>query len=208
MDLIYVKPYARISPYIVGILLGYAFYKGAHLPFGRFGNRLAYLTVWVASGLILVPTLYGLYFIWHGHETTKVENILYITFSRFSWGVGLALIVFACHNGYGGYINTFLSLKIWTPLARMTYNAYLVHLIIIRVFYGQIQSAIHLTDFTMAVYTVAIVVLAYAVAAVVCVCVEFPLGTLELLVFEMAGLGGRGVTQRQGSGALTEVKKK
>jgi peptidoglycan/LPS O-acetylase OafA/YrhL len=197
-DMLYVKPYARISPYIVGILLGYLFYKGVRLPFGRFWNQLTYFTMWVASGLILVPTLYGLYFIWHGHELTRVENILYITFSRFSWAVGLALIVFACHNGYGGYINTFLSLKIWTPLARMTYNAYLVHLIIIRVFYGQIQSAIHLTDFTMAVYTVAIVVLAYAVAAVVCVCVEFPLGTLELLVFEMVGLGGRGVTQRQG----------
>ncbi len=197
MDLIYIKPYARISPYIVGILLGYVFYKRICIPFGQFVNKVVYLAMWVASGLILVPSLYGLYFIWHGHVLSKAENVLYMTFSRFSWGVGLAFIIFACHNGYGGLINTFLSLKMWTPLARMTYNAYLVHLIIIQIVYGQLQSAIHLTDITMAIYTVAIVVLSYAMAAVVCVCVEFPLGSIEMQIFEIVGLRGR-VTQRSG----------
>lgn len=205
MDWIYVKPWARFGPYLVGLLLGYVLFKGIKFPYAsRLRSWPLYLAVWVASAVILILTLYGQVFIWHGHVPSKAENILYILFSRPAWGVGLALLVFACHNGYGGLINTFLSMKIWTPLSRMTFNAYLVHPIVIFVIYNQLQTSIHLTDITMSVYTVAFVVISYAVAAVVCVCVEFPLGTIEMLLFKLIGLGGR-VTQRQ-SGADSSKK--
>lgn len=206
MDWIYVKPWARFGPYLIGLLLGYILFKQIKFPYAsRITSRLFYSAVWLASGVILILTLYGLYFIWHGHVPSKVENILYILFSRPAWGMGLALLVFACHNGYGWLINTFLSMQIWTPLSRMTFNAYLVHPIVLFVVYGQLQTSVHMTDITMSVYTVAFVVLSYAVAAVVCVCVEFPLGTIEMLLFKLVGLGGR-VTQRQGGNEATKEK--
>ena len=202
-DFIYVKPWSRISPYIVGLLLGYILYKGVKLPFGRIKNIPFYLMMWCASGFLLMSTLYGLYFIWHGHVPSVGENIMYITFSRCAWSVGLALLVFACHNGYGGLINTFLSMKIWTPLSRLTFNAYLVHPLILVIIYGQLEKTIHYTDVTLATFFVAFVVFSYAVAAVLCVCVEFPLGSVEMLLFKLVGLGGR-ASQRQG-GIAKEV---
>ena len=198
MDLIYIKPWSRISPYIVGLLLGYVLYKGVRLPFNRKISAPVYLAIWMVSGFLLVSTVYGLYFTFHGHVPTRAENVVYITFSRFAWGIGLALLVFACHNGYGGLINTFLSMKIWTPLSRMTFNAYLVHPIVLTVVYGQLQKSIHLTDITMATYTIAVVVLSYAIAGLVCLFVEFPLGSIEMLLFKLVGLGGR-KSQRQGT---------
>ena len=197
-DVIYIKPWSRISPYIVGLLLGYVLYKGVRLPFNRKISAPVYLAIWMVSGFLLVSTVYGLYFRFHGHVPTRAENVVYITFSRFAWGIGLALLVFACHNGYGGLINTFLSMKIWTPLSRMTFNAYLVHPIVIAVVYGQLQKSVHITDITMATYTIAIVVLSYAIAGLVCLFVEFPLGSIEMLLFKLVGLGGRD-TQRQGT---------
>ena len=196
-DFIYVKPWSRISPYIVGLLLGFILYKEIRLPFGRIKNIPFYLMMWFASGFLLVSTVYGMYFIWHGHVPSVGENIMYITFSRCAWSVGLALLVFACHNRYGGLINTFLSMKIWTPLSRLTFNAYLVHPLILTIIYGQLEKPIHYTDVTLATFFVAFVVFSYAVAAVLCVCVEFPLGSVEMLLFKLVGLGGR-QSQRQG----------
>ena len=188
-DMIYIKPWARISPYLVGIILGFVLFKKVRIPFrNRLINACLHLVLWVLAGIIMVSCLYGLVFIWHGHTPSKAENILYITFSRFAWGVGLALIVFACHNGYGGFINTFLSMKMWTPLSRMTFNAYLVHPVVLTIMYGQLQTTIHYTDITMASYSVAAVVFSYGVAGVICLFVEFPLGTIEILIFKLFGL--------------------
>jgi len=108
----------------------------------------------------------------------------------------LATLIFVCHNGYGWIINSFLSMKIWIPLSRMTFNAYLVHPIVLTIIFGQLQKSIHYTDITMAFYVVGIVVLSFGVAGVVCVFVELPLGTIEVLVFRLLGMKGR-PSQRQ-----------
>ena len=187
-DLVYEKPWARIQPYIVGLALGYVLYRGVFPRFSRIINISLYTVMWAVSAVLLASTVYGLYPIWYGHIPSTAENVLYTTFSRFAWGIGLALMVFACHTGYGGVINSFLSMKIWTPLARMTYNAYLVHPVVLTVLYAQMQKSIHVTDLTMAILAVAFVVLSYAIGGVVCLVVEFPLGSVELLLFKMVGL--------------------
>ena len=199
MDVIYEKPWSRISPYIVGLLLGYVLYKGVRLPFNRKISAPVYLAIWMVSGFLLASTTYGLYFTWHGHVPTRAENVVYITFSRFAWGIGLALLVFACHNGYGGLINTFLSMKIWTPLSRMTFNAYLVHPIVLTIVYGQLQKSIHVTDITMATFSVAMIAFSYTIGGLLCLFVEFPLGSVEMLLFKLVGLDPRMETQRQGT---------
>ena len=205
-DLIYEKPWARIPPYIVGLALGYVLYRRLLLPFSRVVNTSLYLAIWAAAAVLLASPLYGLYSEFHGHTESLTEGVIYTTFSRCSWGLGLALMVFACHNGYGGVINTFLSMKIWTPLSRMTFNAYLVHPIVLTVIYGQMQKSIHVTDLTMATLAVAFVVISYAVAGVVCIVVEFPLSSVEMLLFKMLGLEGR-QSQRQGTEARQEARK-
>ena len=122
-DEIYSKPYTRISPYLVGIVIGYLLYRKVRIPLHKLINWLIYLPMWGFAAFFLMAPLYGLYGTWHGHPLNDAENVLYYTFSRFSWGIGLALIVFACHNGYGFVVNSFLSMKIWVPLSRLTFTA-------------------------------------------------------------------------------------
>ena len=196
IDTIYVKPWDRIAPYIVGLLLGYVFYRGYKLLYYRIVNVLLYGLMWAIAAFVAFWLVFGLYFIWHGHVPTTTENVIYITFSRFLWAACMAVVVFACHNGYGWFINSFLSMKIWTPLARMTFSAYLVHPILLTVVYGQLQTSMHYTDITVATYAVAFVVLSYGVAALICLLVEFPLGSVETLVFKCFGSEGRNNHQK------------
>ena len=192
LNLIYEKPWARTPPYIVGLnCTGICAIQNIRLPFSDKINTLLHCVMWIAVGVLLASPVYGLYFQAQGHDATTAENVIFATFSRFSWGVGKALLVFSCHNGYGSLINTLLSTKIWTPLAGMTLNAYLVHPVVLTVILGQLQKSVHVTDFTMATFTVAFVVLSYAVAGVLCLVVEFPLASVEMLLFKQFGLESR-----------------
>ena len=82
-------------------------------------------------------------------------------------------------------------MNVWTPLARMTFNAYLVHPIVMTVIYGTLQTSVHYNDITMACYFVVFVVMSYGAAALVCIFVELPLSTIEALVFGLLGSKNR-----------------
>ncbi len=93
-------------------------------------------------------------------------------------------------------------MPMWTPLSRMSFNAYLVHLVVIHTVIGQLQTSIHYGDITMAMIVVGVTVLSFGIAAILCLFVEFPLGTIEMLVFNLIGLKSR-ESQRQ----ITEKRK-
>ena len=187
-NLQYIKPWHRVAPYIVGLVLGYILYR-LRLSTKRLVNYIIFPWLIILSGIFLASTLYGLYPQWHGHVPKKAENVIYIMFSRFTWSLGLALLVFTCHYGYGGPINWFLSMKFWIPLSRISYNAYLVHPLILTVIFGSERKVIYYEDYNLAVYAVGITVLSYGAAAVVSTFVEFPIGNLEQTFFKLVGLG-------------------
>ena len=182
---IYSQPFARISPYLIGIVLGYVFYIKATIPFNK---RLLYPLIWALAVFLCISVICIPYGSWHGLPLTPVGNILYFTFSRFAWSIGLALVVFACHNGYGWLVNSFLSAKFWLPLSRLTFAAYLVHPIVIDVVRHQLREPLHYTDITMVVYVAAVVVLSYGSAGLVGAFVEIPLGNLEAIFFKQLDL--------------------
>ncbi len=72
-----------------------------------------------------------------GNFLNKTENILYQASSRVIWSMGLGFIIFSCANGKGGFVNDFLCWKIWTPLARISFCAYLVHSTVLFWYLGQ-----------------------------------------------------------------------
>ena len=186
-NLLYVKPWHRVTPYIVGLLLGYVLYR-FRLPSRRYVNYIVFPILWIVSGICLATTLYGLYPTWHGHVPTLAENIIYNMFTRTVWSIGLALLVFVCHYGYGGIVNKFLSMKFWIPLSRISYNAYLIHPLVLSVIFGSTRKPVYYEDYSLTMYACGIVVLSYGAAAVVSVFVEFPIGNLEQALFKLVGL--------------------
>jgi peptidoglycan/LPS O-acetylase OafA/YrhL len=191
LDDIYVKPYCRAAPYIVGIVLGFLLYKKFHVNVHWLADWAIYCLLWVIAAGCCFSTVYGLYDVFHRKELTLAQNVSYIMFSRCVWAVGLALIVFACHNGYGWVVNDFLSMKFWIPLSRLCYTAYLVHPIVLTVAISTIRGTVGYTDNIIAVFAVAMVVLSFGAAGVVAVFVEFPLSNLEMAVFKAVGLKPR-----------------
>ena len=59
-----------------------------------------------------------------------IENAMYSARHRFMWSCSVAWLVWACHKKLGGYVDVFLSCKVWIPLSRLTYGAYLLHMLV------------------------------------------------------------------------------
>lgn len=192
-SLTYVKPYCRIAPYLVGMLLGYLLVhaKNWKLP-SKTKMRLFNMAGWCVAIALALSTLYGEYKVLRKDNPkpfSRAENITYGTFSRFAWSLALAWVVFACQNGFGGLVNKILSARFWIPLSRLTYCAYLVHILAIVALYGSFETVQAYSDVHISISFVGVIGISYAAAFLVSVCVEFPMMQLEKLIFNR----GRGV---------------
>ncbi|XP_071497836.1 nose resistant to fluoxetine protein 6-like [Diadema antillarum] len=174
-SVIYSKPYCRIPPYLVGMLLGFLMYRQ-----GDRKIRLKPVLValgWTIATAVGMSCVYGLF---HA-KYTLAGSVLYQMLSRFAWAVALSWVVFACKEGYGGWVNDILSWSAWLPLSRVTYSAYLLHPIVIYIFYGNLKTSFMASLWIMPTYFVGFFALAYAAAVVMALFIEFPFANMEKL---------------------------
>jgi peptidoglycan/LPS O-acetylase OafA/YrhL len=80
---------------------------------------------------------------------------------------------------FAGIINDILSWRAWFPLSRLTYSAYLFHPVVILVYLGSLRETVFIDNLHMAYFFVAITGLSYACAAVLSLCVEYPMVAIE-----------------------------
>lgn len=102
---------------------------------------------WIVSALLLFGSIWGNYPLQQLDKTTPaIFKGLYHAIPRVAWPVALSFIVFACHFGYGGIINWFLSLPQWQPLSRLTYSTYITHTSILLLVERQIRTSRYISD--------------------------------------------------------------
>lgn len=189
IDDIHTKPWARIGPFLLGIILGFVLFKKIKPFFRRPINHIIYACLWVIAFGLCFATVYGTYGAFDdGGDITEGEAIVYQMFSRITWSLGLSIVIFACHNGYGWVANDFLSMKFWTPLSRLSLLVYLIHPVVLFVLFYSRRAPVYGTDITLAVYTIATVVLSYGAAGIVAAFVDFPLRLFEDTVLGFVGL--------------------
>jgi peptidoglycan/LPS O-acetylase OafA/YrhL len=176
-NLIYVKPWTRIAPYLVGLLTGYLLFNYNRRPFDL-RRGVAAIGWTVAAFLMLIP----LYSTYHA-DMTLVEASLYNALSRTSWALGLAWVIFACTAGCGGIVSNFLSSSFWVPLSRLTYTAYLIHPIFLLFCYRSLQSGLIFAQKYELVFVGSNVFWVYVVSIIVTLLVESPSLTLDKFIF-------------------------
>jgi len=182
-DIIYTKPYCRIQPYLVGLMLGYFLFKKYKFQ-GTF-KWLWYLIGWVVAIVLGMTVVYGT---WGtskagGRPFSNAENIFYASLSRLTWALAVAWVIFACQNKFGGLVQNFLSWRAFMPLSRLTYGAYLIHPMTLLVFYQSKLSTRAYTDLDLAFQFVSITVMSYAAAFILAVTVEYPILNIDKWLF-------------------------
>ncbi|CAC5358118.1 unnamed protein product [Mytilus coruscus] len=178
---LYVKPYCRIGPYLVGMYAGYILYRTnckIHI------NRYLNLAVWSAAIGTGMAIVYGLYDDINS-DTPLPTSVaaFYNAVHRTAWGLCISWVIFACATGNGGFINTILSWKAFIPLSRLTYMAYLVHMMILNHWKYSQTKTIHLSDSEYIYEIVGHIVLSFMAAFVTSLAFESPMLGLESVIF-------------------------
>lgn len=179
--LLYIRPWTRIGPYLVGMATGYILYK---TKCQKRINWFLALVGWALASLCCLSTLYGVYDTYQGNPPSTDVSALYNSLSRTVWAAGVCWVIYACSTGYGGFVNTILSWDAFVPLGRLTYMAYLIHPPIIYLCYYSRETLFYMDDLTSIYLFVGHVVLAYGGAFVCSLVLEAPMLGLEKVILK------------------------
>jgi hypothetical protein len=136
---LYYAPWGRYQAYLIGIFLGYILHhlrgKSVNIPW------YANIAGWIVSFLSAFTVVYGIHNARVTHEISLMNATLYNTFQRIMWNAAMAWVIFSCSKGYGGIIAEFLSWSAFTPLSKLTFCAYLIHINIVTSYGSSVLSS-------------------------------------------------------------------
>ncbi|XP_062409555.1 O-acyltransferase like protein [Sardina pilchardus] len=139
----YNKPYTRYGPYLVGILAGiYMTTKSG--PFVR--HRWQAGLGWFSSLSVMMAVVGLAYSLREVPPGPSLPHAIYQGVHRTLWALVVAWIILACEEGYGGFVDRILSLRVWIPLSNISFACYLIHPMLIILYNGKRETAIHYTD--------------------------------------------------------------
>ncbi|XP_077861750.1 nose resistant to fluoxetine protein 6-like [Saccoglossus kowalevskii] len=99
-DYIVAKPHTRIATYILGMFLAYVLIKHEE---GKFRiNKPISITCWIISTFFGFAIVYCTYSSYHEPEWSQALTVFYLTVSRFTFGIAIAWVIFACATEHGG----------------------------------------------------------------------------------------------------------
>lgn len=151
-------------------LLGFLFY----VPTSEYAGSLVYFKIAVGDA---VP--------W-STATQQAYTIL----SRPAWAAGVAALLLLAGTGRAGGLGAVLSLPIWSPLALLSFGAYLYHPVVLFVLSLNITSQPRFSAAYLASNYAATCTYAVLAAAVAYAIVEAPAAALVKCVLGLAGVGG------------------
>ncbi|KAJ1528960.1 hypothetical protein ONE63_007328 [Megalurothrips usitatus] len=147
----YYPPYMRATPYVFGTLMGYVLFliKSGKIK-ASLGKRTALLGWACSVTLCLAVILAALPLLDKAHHPYRVaEHALYAGLHRIAWALGVSWVLMACILGYGGIVNTLLSCRTFTVLARLGYGIYLTHSAIQMIDVGTTRTPYYYSEFKM-----------------------------------------------------------
>ncbi|XP_045129654.1 nose resistant to fluoxetine protein 6-like isoform X2 [Portunus trituberculatus] len=185
MKYVYTKPWCRASPYLAGIGLGY-FLRVVDKEKVQLKWWQAVLG-WIAALATMSAVVFGLKdyntLTMKPHEYVPAISILYGGLHRLAWGVAVAWMIYACHMGYGGPINSLLGHPIWQPLSRLTYPIFLIALNVQTIYYSYYSRLpIYFTPFYKLMETAGILLISSFGGVLLSLLAESPVLGLEKLL--------------------------
>ncbi|XP_047496228.1 nose resistant to fluoxetine protein 6-like [Penaeus chinensis] len=185
---VYVAPWCRASPYIVGIWMGYFIYKQGSEKLSL--KKWQLVAGWTCAVFASLGVLFGGWSYNKPFTAMKydpVTQVLYGSLHRAVWAAALAWVVFTCHYGYGGLVNDFLSYPLWQPLSRITYAMYLTAICVQLVVAASARTPFYFSHVNKIIETCSTVFFTILVAVPLSLSVEAPVLRLEALLLRRPG---------------------
>lgn len=182
MGYVYVKPYCRIGPFLIGMTTGYIL----HRTQGSIIIRKRYRWLgWMTCATLMLGVLYAMWPANTGqYAPSRAWAAIYGGFARTVWALGLAWIIIASVAGYGGVVGKILSWKALVPLSRLTFSAYIIHPVLMVIFYGSREESFDYSTYLLIYFAIGNIVLTYLASLVLSLVFEAPILGIEKLLMK------------------------
>ncbi|XP_064552868.1 O-acyltransferase like protein-like [Drosophila montana] len=179
---LYFATHTHAAPWLIGALFGYFFHVNRKRTFQL--NRLMIWLGWLISLALIFTSIFALHASaqWGAPNLTLLEAASYYTLTRIAWPLGLCWVVFAWMRGYGGLANSFLSSPLWQPLSKLSYCAYIFHIVIQQTNVGRIQISLYFSDYDVMLSFWGTFAFTLLLAYVMYIIVEGPFGVMETML--------------------------
>ncbi|CAJ0606680.1 unnamed protein product [Cylicocyclus nassatus] len=181
---LYIKPQYRIGPYIIGIILGYYLANYQRIAVKPARSAKFQVIGWSIGFLCGFWGLFGLYPSLQGWNW-PIYHLVYGSIHRDMFAIGIAWLIYACHTGIGGIINSILSAKVLVPLSNLCYSAYLFHLIPVVYTYILVPFPIwYESKLPLFAHCVVQLAISYVFAMICTLLVEYPAHNIEGILLQ------------------------
>ncbi|CAN8019732.1 unnamed protein product, partial [Ixodes persulcatus] len=122
---VYNKAFAHAGSLFTAIIFGSFAAKPHQL------SRKAQAFWWTVAATFACTSLFGIYSWNRGRAPEHLESVVYAALHRVAWGFAVSWVMYACATGRGGPVNKILANPLLYPLGRLSFAAYLVHVVVI-----------------------------------------------------------------------------
>ncbi|EDW67402.2 uncharacterized protein Dvir_GJ24123 [Drosophila virilis] len=179
---LYFATHTHAAPWLIGALFGYFLHVNRNKNFQL--SRIMIWLGWLISLTLIFTSIFALHASaqWSAPNLTLLEAASYYTLSRIAWPLALCWVVFACMRGYGGLANSFLSSPMWQPLSKLSYCAYIFHIVVQQTNVGRIRTSLYFSDYDLMLLFWGTFAFTVLMAYVMYIIVEAPFGVLETML--------------------------
>lgn len=187
---VYIKTHMRASSYWMGLIFGYLVHK-----FQNSGNKLPKYILWsgwLCSTVLGCLSMFSVAVFYDPlHEYNHLESAIYASLHRVAWCISIGWILFVCITDNAGIVNKFLSYKLFIPLSRLTYCAYLTNGLIEIYSQASLRQPTYLRKWDLSVNIFGHMMYNVIFAFVLCIFFESPIHGLEKILMTRADKRGK-----------------
>jgi peptidoglycan/LPS O-acetylase OafA/YrhL len=110
-------------------------------------KRIVVVLGWIISMLVCGLVMFSAtiqYQNWYEYQ--PVDSAFYNGFGHVGWAMGVSWLILACSQGHGGPVDKILSWHGWLPLSRLSYAAYLVQFIWLKIYTGSMRTPFYFSS--------------------------------------------------------------
>lgn len=182
----YMKPYCRINPYLIGVFVAWMYIsyknKEEESVFKEFSTRIIesrlfryFLYIIGIALIITIAYIYPDFYNGDDKDTHKIIalHLLYTILGRPFFVIGILCIIYPALLGKCR-ASVLLSNEVWSPLAKSTYCAYMIHLIVFSFYIFTLEEGMYFTIHKVLLNACDVMVITYLISLVITLLFESP----------------------------------
>eukprot|EP01041_Mallomonas_annulata_P001122 gene1122-2182_t len=190
--LMYTKPQYRICTYLIGMISGMLWHmKGKYHPKLKLPPMMA-RTCLIGASVMIVWLMFGASSAYQlkpckynelstakcGSNWSLLSRVAYTALSRPLWAICLSIYTLLSGNDQGGPVQSFLSHPIWGPPAKLSFSVFLLHILIINIWFMSRTQKYRYSHFDFTMNYCAVVFMSFVCGLFVTLFVESPTSKL------------------------------